>query len=202
MSQSTRKKHTRKRIEDAAIQCFSTRSFSNVTMDEIAENAGITKRTLYKYFPSKAALIASIFEKKLKELYIQEELALQQCASAEEVIHTQFMVLNSFTKNNFEFMKMFWSLKDNIDNGEVPDETLARIITLNYKLIDMPASYIASKEFSGLLSSYSPEMIIHYISAINKGLFLQCDKEDKLRLKSPTLEKLTEFALDCLLNCL
>ena len=63
-------------------------------------------------------------------------------------------------------------------------------------------SFIAKFERTGLLAAYSPEVIIHYISAINKGLFFQYDKENKLSLTGPAEEDLAAFALDCLLNCL
>ncbi len=202
MNQEKRREKTRSLIEDAAIDLFASKSISSVTMEEVAERADITKRTVYNYYPTKAALIASIFERKLQELYNIEKAALEKCGTAQEVIYAQFRELNRFTKNNNRFMQTFWSLKDNINNEQVPAETLSNILALNRKLIDMPASYIASKELSGLLASYTPELIIHYISAVNKGLFLQYDKENRLSLKGPTLDDLTAFAMDCLLYCL
>lgn len=43
---------------DAALQCFAANGYSGTTMDQVAEAAGLSKPTLYQYFPSKEALFA------------------------------------------------------------------------------------------------------------------------------------------------
>lgn len=202
MKQNQRKAMTRAAIESAGIKCFSRGSFERTTIEEIAALAGLTKRTVYNYFPTKAALIASIFEHRLEALYQQELSALERCSSAREAIYVQFRTLHKFTLDNAAFMQMFWMLKDNINSGDVPEEILEKIVTINRRLIDMPAGFIAKFERTGLLAAYSPEIIIHYISAINKGLFLQYDKENKLSLTGPAETDLAAFVLDCLLHCL
>lgn len=45
---------------DAALRCFSANGYSGTTMDQVAEAAGLTKPTLYQYFPSKEALFAKM----------------------------------------------------------------------------------------------------------------------------------------------
>lgn len=202
MTQQERKEQTKAAIEAVGILCFSERPFENVTMEEIAMRSRFTKRTVYNYYPTKASLIASIFERKLEELYDIEYKALSTCKTAREIIYAQTSVLNKFTKDNFRFMQMFWTLKNNINSGEVPDSILNHIVSLNRKLIDMPVSFLEKTELTGFLAAYSPEMIIHYISAINKGMFLQYDKDNALHLDGPKQEELTAFAMDCLLQCL
>jgi TetR/AcrR family transcriptional regulator, regulator of mycofactocin system len=44
-------------LEDAALRLFEQRGFGNVTVDEIAEAAGISVRTFYRYFPAKELLL-------------------------------------------------------------------------------------------------------------------------------------------------
>ncbi len=48
------------RILDAAIKVFAETGFSGASMEDIAAEAKLTKPTLYKYFPSKAALFQSM----------------------------------------------------------------------------------------------------------------------------------------------
>ena len=59
---SRRAASNRKRIIDAAYQRFYRHGFSRVTMDDIAEAAGVAKRTLYAHFDSKDVLLASVLE--------------------------------------------------------------------------------------------------------------------------------------------
>ena len=61
---------TRKRILEAAYRLFRKHGFSRVSMDQIAEAAKLTKRTLYHHFKSKDELLADV-------LSAQDVLALQ-----------------------------------------------------------------------------------------------------------------------------
>jgi AcrR family transcriptional regulator len=48
---------TRKRILDAALECLDEAGFVNTTTDLIAERAGASKATIYRWWPTKAALL-------------------------------------------------------------------------------------------------------------------------------------------------
>ena len=50
-------KEVRERIISQAEQLFVQFGYSKVTMDEIAANIGMSKKTVYKFFPGKEALI-------------------------------------------------------------------------------------------------------------------------------------------------
>jgi AcrR family transcriptional regulator len=61
---------TRSRILEAAYKLFRRQGYSRVTMDAIAAEAALTKRTLYHHFDSKDQLLANVLE-------AQHHLALQ-----------------------------------------------------------------------------------------------------------------------------
>jgi AcrR family transcriptional regulator len=61
---------TRKRIVDGAYKLFRRRGYARVTMDDIAAEAKLTKRTLYHHFNSKDQLLAHVLD-------VQHHLALQ-----------------------------------------------------------------------------------------------------------------------------
>ena len=52
----------RQRILDTAYELFYRKGFSRVSVNEIAEIAGITKRSLYYHFDSKDQLLAAVLE--------------------------------------------------------------------------------------------------------------------------------------------
>lgn len=58
----------RGRMLDAAGRVFSRRPFAQVSMDQVAQEAGVGKPTLYRYFASKDALFLAVFERALDEL--------------------------------------------------------------------------------------------------------------------------------------
>ncbi len=82
---------TRNRILDAAYRLFRRQGYSRVTMDEIAESARLTKRTLYHHFESKDQLLTDVLAQ-------QHELALRAfqtfgdklSGSPEEIIKAMF----------------------------------------------------------------------------------------------------------------
>ncbi len=51
---------TRRRIIDAAYECFWRAGFTRTNLDSIAARARVTKRTLYSYFRSKDDLLAAV----------------------------------------------------------------------------------------------------------------------------------------------
>ena len=53
---------TRKRLVDAATKLFYAEGIGRVSVDAVAEKAGLTKRTLYYHFKSKDDLIAAYLE--------------------------------------------------------------------------------------------------------------------------------------------
>jgi AcrR family transcriptional regulator len=53
---------TRQRILDAAYSLFWRHGFVRVSVDDVAERAKITKRTLYQHFRSKDDLMAAVLE--------------------------------------------------------------------------------------------------------------------------------------------
>jgi AcrR family transcriptional regulator len=48
---------TRRAIQDAADAMFAAKGFGTTTVREIADAAGVTERTFFRYFPSKEALL-------------------------------------------------------------------------------------------------------------------------------------------------
>src|SRR6266700_7410277 len=74
-SRSRKNSSSRQRIVDAARAHFFSHGFRSVTMDDLADELGISKKTLYAHFPSKIAMLEAVLadkfagvEAKLKEI--------------------------------------------------------------------------------------------------------------------------------------
>jgi AcrR family transcriptional regulator len=64
-SQTRKHDRNRQRIVDAARGHFFNHGFRGVTMDDLAEELGISKKTLYAYFPGKFDLLEAVLADKL-----------------------------------------------------------------------------------------------------------------------------------------
>lgn len=54
----------RERILEAAERCFYDQGITATGVDTLADEAGISKRTLYNYFPSKDAVVTAYLERR------------------------------------------------------------------------------------------------------------------------------------------
>ncbi len=68
----------RQRIVEAARTHFFSHGFRGVTMDDLAEELAISKKTLYAHFPSKIALLQAV----LADKFAGVEAKLEEIASA------------------------------------------------------------------------------------------------------------------------
>ena len=62
-----RKERTRRRILDAAGQCFASRGYAKTTVEEIASGAGVSKALVYQHFPGKEGILDSVLERTLAD---------------------------------------------------------------------------------------------------------------------------------------
>ena len=59
----------RDKIVDAAIRCFERFGPQRTSMNDIADEAGISRRTLYRQFDDRPALVAELLERRLSDLH-------------------------------------------------------------------------------------------------------------------------------------
>jgi AcrR family transcriptional regulator len=62
---------TRQRIADAALGLFQRQGYAETTIDQIAATAGVGRRTIFRHFPTKEAILVD-------HLAIRREVALQR----------------------------------------------------------------------------------------------------------------------------
>ncbi len=65
-AESPKRSATRKALVDAAFHLFQQRGFDKVTIDDIAALAGVSRRTFFRYYPSKEAVVYPYSEQRIK----------------------------------------------------------------------------------------------------------------------------------------
>jgi TetR/AcrR family transcriptional regulator, regulator of mycofactocin system len=82
-------------ISNVAIDLFADRGFDEVSVDDVAEAAGIARRTLFRYYPSKNALPWGDFEAHLT--HMRDLLAdLDPDVPIGEALRTALLAFNTF----------------------------------------------------------------------------------------------------------
>ncbi len=52
-----RKNHTRRALQEAALELFAEKGFDDTTTEEVASKAGVSARTFFRYFPTKESVL-------------------------------------------------------------------------------------------------------------------------------------------------
>ncbi len=82
-------------LSNVAIDLFAARGFDEVSVDDVAHAAGIARRTLFRYYPSKNALPWGDFDAHLA--HMRDLLAdLDDGVPIEEALRTALLAFNTF----------------------------------------------------------------------------------------------------------
>jgi AcrR family transcriptional regulator len=93
------------RIVAAARHHFLTHGFRSVTMDEVAQELGMSKRTLYDFFPSKATLLKAVLLDKIQS--IETELDGIASSSSDDVLKALRQLLACVQRHTEEIRPPF-----------------------------------------------------------------------------------------------
>ncbi len=63
-----RRRSTHEALRHAALNSFARKGFANVTVTELAREAGVTERTFFRHFPTKEAVLFQDYETQLESL--------------------------------------------------------------------------------------------------------------------------------------
>lgn len=127
----------------AAEKLFSQHHFDNVSMDEIARKAQVTKRTLYQYFTGKEDLFFAVALKGYKKLYASTIKGFELEGSAFEKLQYGFGAYYRFSveqADTFRLIQLVGNIRIRTQNSPRLEEwskfdstlfaNIAKIVTL------------------------------------------------------------------------
>lgn len=185
MEQNVSKRRARKatiknEIIKAAEEIFLEKGYRLASVDEVAERADVTKRTLYKHFPSKRALFIYMFDVHL--LRLEKELSSfgkkAGSSPAREIIQNYRSLFN-FTLKNEKFMRLYWMIDSNEFEGEIPAELVDHVHKMTNRMLAINESLAKKACETGAIIDVDPVLLVHLLSAINKGIFIHANKEKR-----------------------
>jgi AcrR family transcriptional regulator len=99
----------RELILEAALRLFAERTFAGCPVPLVAEEAGVATGTIYRYFPSKEALVNALYQRWKGEMKRRLLDDRPEAASAREEFHLWWASLCDFVQHYpvaFEFLEM------------------------------------------------------------------------------------------------
>jgi AcrR family transcriptional regulator len=113
------KEQRRQEIISAAEKVFFKKGIENSTMDDVAEQAELSKATLYLYFSSKDEIYSAIFSKSQEQLFQAIKNATDELTETRDKISEFISTFISFQKKNPDYFEaFFYFLTKDIGNVE------------------------------------------------------------------------------------
>src|ERR1043166_9324407 len=83
-------------IQEAAIRVISRKGMAAATMQEIAEEAGVAKGTIYLYFRDREELVEKTFENAMSQLHARGDAALELDVAFEKKLRALLAAASCF----------------------------------------------------------------------------------------------------------
>ena len=91
----------RERIQHKATELFMRLGIRSVSMDDIAAQLGMSKKTIYQYFSDKDELVDAVMEADIQNMQCQCDAVLKESRDAvEEIVLTMDMIQEQFRNLN------------------------------------------------------------------------------------------------------
>jgi len=98
-------------IQDATMRVIARRGMTAATMQEIAEEAGVAKGTIYLYFKDRDELVEKTFDRAITELHKQIDVALERDGKFEQKLRAVLAAEMAFFREHREFFRLYISLR-------------------------------------------------------------------------------------------
>jgi AcrR family transcriptional regulator len=98
-------------IRDAAMRVIARKGMAAATMQEIADEAGVAKGTIYLYFRDRDDVVEKAFENAMSDLHKRVDEALEAPGTFEQKLRAVLAAQISFFQANREFFRLYISLR-------------------------------------------------------------------------------------------
>lgn len=161
------------RILGAAEQCFARAGFAGASMNDIALAAGMSPGNLYRYFPSKAAITATLVERAQREL----ELAFQDVCDPDGFLVALSRSLEGHLGPNARHraalaMEIWAEASRNEEIKRICRAMEERVCTLFGGILE------AAKTRGAIAQDVNVGLIVRCVATFASGLFKRCALED------------------------
>jgi TetR/AcrR family acrAB operon transcriptional repressor len=164
---------TREQILFAALSAFAKKGYAETSMDDIAQNAGLTKGALYWHFESKLELYEAVVEIVFREQIDAVINPLANESSPRDAIEAVVKATIDFYQENELLMEFYSNML--VEGKMLAQANVKRILAEGYHRYRME---LANKlEETGWPSGLQPQIVAAILISCLDGIFIQWSLE-------------------------
>lgn len=187
-------------IQDAAMRVIARKGMAAATMQDIAEEAGVAKGTIYLYFRDRDELVEKTFETAITQLHQRIDEAWLTPGSFEEKLRAILAAKFNFFRENREFFRLYASLR--LPEGTLTDERRDRqrrsgSCQAQYRArIDLMAQTLGEAMERGDIRQMNPHRLAIFIIEGSNALVIERVMEDQSPPEAEDVELITSVIVD------
>jgi len=195
MSRDEKKAENRRRILEAARVVFFRDGFMRANLDEVAEQAGVAKGTLYRYFESKADLYVAVLAENGK-LFQEHMRAADVGDSALDRVRSIAGFYFEHWRAHPEYFRIFWAIDNQSVIGDLPDGVIEEISRLWESSLNILHAVLEAGVATGELVACDTWEVAHVLWSLANSLIESDDSSARRRLRRRPLPSVFDHAID------
>ncbi len=160
-------------INEATLRVVSRKGLEGTTMQEIADEAGLAKGTLYLYFDSREELVVHVAESAFEELQHAVAAALGRKGAFTERLAAAILAHVEFFERRRDFFRLFLSVAHPGPCAERSARSERHGHPLYHAYLDLFASFFAEGQALGEIRPFPPDRFALFVAEGLAGLILR-----------------------------
>lgn len=99
-------------ICDAALRAVARKGMTNVTVQDIADEAGVAKGTVYIYFHSRDEILARTMDAATEQLLAELSTACQSCRGFRDILQHRVRAQLQHFENHRDFFRLYLAMSE------------------------------------------------------------------------------------------
>lgn len=168
------------KILNAAFECLSTRGYANVSMRNIAEEAGVALGQMTYYYKSKEALFLEVIDRMTLQYLREVEELLDSATGQKQKLESLIEFFKGLLKHNPRLFKLLIDFTAQAlwvpSFREQLDKLYHRLTELIEKNLVLDAK--TDRRYLGYSSQSVAKLILGALNGISIQIMLDCDRDD------------------------
>jgi AcrR family transcriptional regulator len=178
-------------LQEAAMRVIARKGMAAATVQDIADEAGVAKGTIYLYFKDRDELVETTFENAITQLHARVDESLLSDAPIETRLRESILRVFEFFRENGEFFRLYISHR--VPEGSARQKRHCEIYR---RRITRMAEILGQAMERGEIRRADPDRLALFITEGTNAIVIERVMEDA----PPPVESDVELAVTTILN--